>query len=151
MAMVMVLEGCYVYAPVRPADAVLETRVRATVSPEVAAELAPALRNVSTQLVGELTERSADAILVDVPLFGAAQGASRVPVHNRVRIPMDGLVSLESRRLSRWRTGVVLGSLVAAVTTGFVVISGDDVTNDKPKTGTDNAIRVRIPIGFGFR
>ena len=68
--------GCYVYQPVRPGDAMLDARVRATVSAEKAAELAPAMRGISTQLRGTLTERDAEGVLLEVPLFGGTAGMS---------------------------------------------------------------------------
>lgn len=151
MALLVFASGCYTYMPIRPADAVVDARVRATVGPEVAEELAPAFRGATTQLMGALVGRDATSIMLDVPVYSGASGMSRTPVNNRVRIPLDDLVSLESRTLSKGRTAAVVGALVAGVTTGFVVLTGDEKGNDKPKTGTDNAIRIRIPIGFGFR
>lgn len=148
MAVLVSTGGCYAYTPVRPSDAMMNTRVRATVSPGVAAEVAPAFRGAGSQLAGSLAGRDAEGILLDVPVFSNAQGMSRTPVNNRVRIPLDGLVALEARTLSKWRTGVVMGAVVAGVTSGFVILGGDGDANDKPKTGTDNAIRIRIPIGF---
>ena len=147
-AMVMFTGGCYAYTPVRPSDAVMDARVRATVSPVVAAEFASALRGTGSQVLGSLAGRDAQSILLDVPVYSGTQGMSRAPMNNRVRIPLDGLVALESRTLSKGRTAAVVGALVAGVTAGFVIINGDDESNDKPKTGTDNALRIRIPIGF---
>jgi len=145
------LGACYVYEPIRPADAVQAAHVRATVSSTQAAELAPVLRNVTPQVVGTVVGLEGASILLDVPLVGQTPGVSRAPVYNRVRLPLEHIVSFESRSLSRWRTGVTLGSAVAAVVAGWVVISGETKVDDKGKTGTDNAIRIRIPIGFGFR
>jgi hypothetical protein len=143
--------GCYVYQPVRPSDALLDSTVRATVSSRQAAELAPVLRNVTPQVSGKLTQLDAGFLMLDVPLFGGTQGLSRAPVHNRVRISFEDLVSLERRRISPWRTGVALSALGAAVGTTWVLISGDKESGDKPRVGSDNAIRIRIPLGFGLR
>ena len=103
------------YTPVRPSDAILDSRVRATVSPRQAAELAPVLRNVTPQVVGTLVERNGDTILLDVPLFGAVPGVSSRPVHNRVSLPLADVTALEARTLSRWRTGAVVASVVASL------------------------------------
>ncbi|HSG09334.1 MAG TPA: hypothetical protein VLA36_13315 [Longimicrobiales bacterium] len=151
LAAALASAGCYVYTPVRPSDAILDSRVRATVSPRQAAELAPVLRNVTPQVVGTLVERNGDTILLDVPLFGAVPGMSSRPVHNRVSLPLADVTALEARTLSRWRTGAVVASVVAGVATGWVVLGGNDIVGDKPKPGADNAIRIRIPIGIGFR
>ena len=140
--------GCYVYQPVRPGDAMLDARVRATVSAEKAAELAPAMRGISTQLRGTLTERDAEGVLLEVPLFGGTAGMSSQALKNRVYVPFSDLVTLESRTLSKWRTFTVLGAVVAGVTAGWVIVDGGDPVADKPKTGTDNAMILRIPIGI---
>lgn len=144
LVMACTASGCYVYQPVRPGDALVGSRVRATVSPEQAAELAPVLRNVTPQVTGTLIERSNGSIMLDVPLYGAtSSGLSTQALNNRVAIPFADLVSLESRKLSRWRTALTLGAVAAGLTGAWVAATGDEGVNDKPKTGTDNAV---IPI-----
>ena len=152
MALLVLTSGCYTYTPVRPSDAVLDARVRATVAPQVAAEYAEAFRGAGTQLTGSLVGLDSEGLLLDVPVFAGAPGVSRAAMNNRVRIPLDGLVTLESRTLSKWRTGVAVGSLVAALSATWVVVTDNDVPpDDRYPPGTDNAIRIRIPLGFGFR
>jgi len=151
LAVLSSVGGCYTYQPIRPVDAVADSHVRATVSSKQAVELQPVLRNVTPQVVGTVVGLEGSSLLMDVPMVGQTPGVSRAPVYNRVRLPLDDLVSLESRSLSRWRTGVTVGSVVAAVAAGWVVLSGETKVDDKGKTGTDNAVRIRIPIGFSFR
>jgi len=150
-AVLLTTAGCYTYRPLRPADAVLDTRVRATVSAQKAAELSQVMRSVTPTVTGSLIDRSDDHILLEVALHGATAGMSASPLHTRVTIPLSEVVTLESRTLSTWRTGLVMGAVVAAVGGAWTALSGESSVNDKPKTGTDNAIRIRIPIGFGFR
>lgn len=151
LAMSVFMGGCYVYEPMRPADAMLDSRVRATVTADQAAELAPVLRNVTPQVVGTLSQRDAGGIIVDVPILGGPQGTSSRPMHNRVSIPMDKLVSLERRKLSQWRTAVAVGAVAAAVAGSWTILSDDKTSSEKPGDGVDNAIRIRIPLVFGFR
>ena len=144
--------GCYSYHAVNPADAVLDTRVRATVSAEKAAELAPALHNVTPVIMGTLMERDGQALVLEVPLMGT--GVSPVdPLHARVRIEPADLVTLESRTLSKLRTGIVLGAVVAAVGTGLTLHNGSARAVDRPGTGVDNARILRpvfsVPLGGG--
>lgn len=150
LAALMATGGCYVYEPVRPADAVLDARVRATVSATKAAELEPALRNISTQLHGTLTERDGTGVLLEVPLYDPTVGTSGTALKNRIHISFDDLVTLESRSLSKWRTGAVVGALVAGITTTWVVVGGGDKTGDKEKPGVDNNVVIRIPLRFGL-
>jgi len=147
----LVLGGCYTYQPIRPADAIQDTHVRATVSPSQAAQLVPVLRNVTPQVVGRVAGLEGQSLLLDVPLIGQTPGVSRAPVYNRISLPLSDVVSLEARSLSRWRTSVTVGAAVAAVVAGWVIISGETKVDDKGKTGTDNGIRIRIPIGVGPR
>lgn len=147
-AVLLATAGCYTFQPVRPGDAVLDTRVRATVSARQAAELAPVMRNVTPTISGRLVDRSGEGVTLDVAMHGSTTGMSSSPLHSRVVIPVGELVSLESRTLSLWRTSLVGGVIVAAVSASWVALSGESTVDDKPKTGTDNAIRIRIPIGF---
>ena len=149
LAVTLTASGCYVYEPVRPADAILDARVRATVTAQHAAELAPALRSVSPQVTGTLVERSDEGLMLEVPLYGSVQGSSRA-LHNRVAIPMSDLVGLESRRLSKWRTAVSVGAVVAGVAGGWAFVGGSDSVEDKPKTDIDNAIITIFRLPFAL-
>lgn len=133
--------GCYEYHSVRPADAALDGRVRATVSPNRAAELAPVLRTTTPTVSGKLIERTADHILVSVPIYGAGGAVGSEVLHNRIRIPTTDLVSLETRSLSTWRTGAVVGAILVAAGGTWAVIQSENATGtEKPGTGIDNAI-----------
>jgi hypothetical protein len=149
VAAVLIGSGCYVYEPVRPTDAILDARVRATVTPEQAAELAPVLRGVTPQVSGTLVQRTDAGVMLEVPLYGATPGTSR-PVRNRVSIPFSDLVGLEARRLSTWRTAVSVGAVVAGVAGGWAFVGGSDSVDDKPKTDIDNAIITifRLPVAL---
>ncbi len=144
--------GCYEYHSIRPQDAALDGRVRATVTPSQAAELAPVLRTNAPVVSGTLIERTDDHILVSVPIYGAEDGGAGSEVlHNRIRIATSDLVSLESRTLSKWRTGVAIGAVVAAVSgTWIVASSGDTNTGDKPGQGTDNALITIFSVPLSF-
>lgn len=150
LAVLLTASGCYVYEPVRPEDALLDARVRATVSARKAAELEPAMRNISTRLSGTLTERDGGGVLLEVPLYDATPGMSNAALTNRVYLPFEDLVTLESRTLSKWRTWTVVGAVVGGVVTSWAVVGGGKDTADKDKSGTDNAVVLRFPFRFGF-
>ena len=149
LAVALAASGCYVYEPVRPADAVLDARVRATVTPEQAAEMSEALRAVSPQVMGTLVQTTDEGVMLEVPLHGTIQGSSRA-LYNRVSIPFSDLVALETRKLSGWRTAVSVGAVVAGVTGGWAFVGGGAGGEDKPKTDIDNAIITifRIPLAL---
>ena len=149
LAALVVLSGCYTYTPVRPADAVLETRVRATVSPEQAAELAPVLRGVTPQVIGTLIERDGASVMLEVALRGAVgSGLSTQAIHNRVSIPFSDLVTLERRQFSTWRTAVSVGAVITAVAGSWAFIGGGSKIDDKQKTDVDSAIIPLFSIPF---
>jgi Mg/Co/Ni transporter MgtE len=149
MAALLGSAGCYEYHSVRPADVALDGRVRATVAPNRAAELAPVLRSNTPTVSGKLIERDAEHILLSVPIYGAGGAVGSQVLHNRIRIPTADLVSLESRTLSGWRTGVAIGAVLAAAGATWAVLSAENETGtDKPGTGIDNAILTifRVPL-----
>jgi hypothetical protein len=146
----LVVSGCYTYRPVRPGEALLDSRVRATVSPQEAAELATVLRGVRSAVVGRLVENSDERIMLEVPLFSQTAGMSRNAVHNRVAIPLSELVTLESRSLSTWRTGLVVSAVAVAVGGAWVVVSGEGSRDDKEKPGTNNAVISVFRIPFAL-
>lgn len=152
LALLLSTGGCYEYHSVRPGDAVLQTRVRATVSPEKAAELAPVMRGVRPEVTGRLVERTGDHLMLEVPIYGASTaGMSSDVLHNRVEVKLDDLVTLETRTLSKWRTAVAIGSVVVAASGTWVALSADNQTGgDKPGTGIDNNLIsiIRIPLGL---
>lgn len=150
LASLFLLGGCYEYHAVRPADAPLDARVRATVSAQQAAELAPVLRNVTPTVAGKLLERDANSILIEVPLYDPQAGMSSSPLHNRVRITMDNLVSLEDRTFSKWKTAVSLVAVAAGVTGAYIAVTGSEKAPDKGKTQTDNNVISIFRIPFGF-
>jgi len=151
LAALLAAGGCYEYHTVRPDDAMLDTRVRATVSPEKAAELEPVLRNVTPEVTGTLIERTPDHLMLEVPIYGAGGGVSNEVLHNRVEVDVSDLVSLETRTLSKWRTAVVVGAIVAATSSTYLVLSSNNQSGaDKPGSGIDNAVIsiFRIPLGI---
>jgi len=143
--------GCYEYHTVRPDDAVLDTRVRATVTPEKAAELEPVLRNVTPTVTGRLLERTPDHLMLEVPIYGAGGGVSNEVLHNRVEVDLGDLVSLQTRTLSKWRTAVAVGSILAATSGTYLVLSANNQSGpDKPGSGTNNALIPIFRIPFGI-
>ena len=150
LATLLVVSGCYTYVPVRPMDAMLDARVRVTVSPEQAARLAPVLRNVTPQVVGTLIDRDDQGVMLDVPLYGSSAAGSTQTVRSRIAISFSDLVSLERRELSRWRTAVAVGAALVGVGGSWAVVGGGSGGEDKPKTDIDNAVITWFSIPFAI-
>ena len=106
------LAGCYSYATVQPADVRAGTGVRARITPTAAEQVAPLLGVANPRvLTGTLIESSAGMMIVEVPT--SAQALSQ-----RISIAPGQLVELETRRLDRKRTAVVVGA--AAFVSGSI-------------------------------
>ena len=75
------------------------------------------------------------------PSLGAA------PLHQRISVPVPGLVELETRRLNRLRTGLLVGGIAALA--GIVIgtqFAGTDTPEGEDKPGED---RLVVPV-FSF-
>lgn len=107
----VVLGGCYRYAPVAPDGIRAGEGVRARISANHAERIAPLLgRSDARLLVGRYLTTTADTLLVEVPTVVAAGTPT---LHQRIAIPRDALLELERRTLDRKRTALAAGAAVA--------------------------------------
>lgn len=144
--------GCYTYAPARPADVVPESRVKVTVTPARAAALAEGLRGSVPTFNATYVSNENGSLLFSVPLRGAQPGLSTRGVTNRVTVPTDDIVSLETRSLSRWRTATVVA--LGLTVLGFGVeeaFSGRDDVEGNDRGEVDNILvpLFSLPVGWG--
>jgi hypothetical protein len=116
------LIGCYAYAPIEPVRVQPGTSVRARVSGARAERIAPLLGTSDARLLsGRLLENRADTMIVEVPTIMQTSVAGSVErLHQRVSIPRADLLELETRRLDRFRTAALAGS-VAIIVGAFVI------------------------------
>jgi hypothetical protein len=123
IVLVPLLIGCYTYTSIDPARIQPGTGVRARVSGTGAERIAPLLGTSDARLLnGRLLDTRADTVIVEVPtVMQTASGGSIERLHQRVSIPRADLLELETRRLDRFRTAALAGSV--AIVVGAVVIS----------------------------
>jgi hypothetical protein len=146
LAALLLLAGCYAYAPIEPAAARPGTSVRARVSAAAGERLAPLLGIETRLLSGTLIDTWPDTMIVEVPTAARTViGNSLQPLHQRVSIARGELFELESRRLDRFRTGALAGAVALVVGTVLIeMIKGDPGKEDFPRGGGGNEARVPL-------
>ncbi len=147
LALVPLLTACYTYAPIEPVSARPGTNVRARVSGAAAAQLAPLLGTSDARLLaGRLLHNRADTLVVEVPtVMQTYIGGSPERLHQRVSIPRADLLELETRRLDRFRTAALAGTV--AIIVGAIAVKAlenDPGTGGPPRDG--GGAEARIPL-----
>lgn len=138
--------GCYSYAVIDPAQAGAGLDVRARITP-VESLRVEELTGVSDRVIqGEIVAADSAALVLSVPLVLSQPGMSSQRLHQRVALSSSGIVELERRQLSRWRTYSLIGA--AAAVAGYVVITQFDSGDAEPgtdKPGPENIV-LTIPL-----
>jgi hypothetical protein len=145
-SIITLLASCYTYTPVEPAAVRPGMDVRARVSPAASERIAPLLGGSDARLLsGTLITNSSDTVIVEVPIVARTDASGVVqPLHQRVSIPRVDLRELETRKLDRFRTGVLAGS--AAVIVGTIVFKAVQAESGKEKLPGDGGSEVLIPL-----
>jgi hypothetical protein len=119
----VLLAGCYTYANVDAASVRPGMGVRARVSAAAADRIAPLLGASDARVVaGTLIDNASGAMLIEVPTSPQVGiGSTGQSLAQRISIAPGELLQLESRKLDRRRTAIVVGA--AAVIAGSVAIA----------------------------
>ena len=143
-----VLAGCYTYAPVQSSALSPGTGVRARVSATAAERVAPLLGVSDARvLTGTLIDNRSGRLIVEVPTLAQATiGTGGQSLNQRISIAPGDLVEIESRKLDRQRTGLVVGAalIIGASATVAALKGGPGLDRPPGGTSTDS----RIPIRF---
>lgn len=138
----LLCSACFSYLPIEPGEVEPGLAVRARVSAAAAARIAPLLGATDARrLDGTLVTQSADTLIVEVPtVLVDTREFGRTP-NQRVSIPRGDLLELEVRRLDRFRTIAVAGT-VAAIVGGVLVksLTGEPGKEPLPGGGGTDAI-----------
>ena len=142
----VLLAGCYSYAPIQPSLVQPGTGVRARVSPTAAEQIAPLLGTTDARvLVGTLVDNRSGTMIVEVPrMTQSGGGGAAQSLNQRISIAPGQLVELETRRLDRKRTAIVVGAV--AIVSGSATIAalkGGPGLERPPGGGTTDA---KIPV-----
>jgi hypothetical protein len=147
LSVLPLLAGCYAYAPIEPLTVRPGVSVRARVSGAGADRIAPLLGTSNARLLsGRLVDTRADTLIVEVPtVMQASLAGVAEPLHQRVSIPRTDLLELETRRLDRFRTAAVVGSV--AIVVGTIAVKA--IRNERGGGGTPpggGGNEARIPL-----
>ena len=111
--------GCYHYVPVQVTTHPQGTPVRAHLDTLSSFELAGITVNNINVVDGELVRVDAGVLVLSVTWLEAIT-ANGFPGNGwTVRIPETNVTSFELKRLSWWRTGVIIGGVSLATLLGF--------------------------------
>jgi hypothetical protein len=140
------LAGCYTYAPVQSSALSPGTGVRARVSATAAERVAPLLGVSDARvLTGTLIDNQSGTLIVEVPTIAQASvGSSGQSLNQRISIAPGDLVEIESRKLDRRRTGLVVGAaaVVAASATIAALKGGPGL--DRPPGGSSTDAKIPL-------
>ncbi len=144
LLMPALLAGCYTYAPVPSSSLSPGTGVRARVSATAAERVAPLLGVSDARvLTGTLIDNQSGTLIVEVPtLAQASVGTGGQSLNQRISIAPTDLVEIESRKLDRQRTGLVVGvaAIVAASATVAALKGGPGL--DRPPGGSSSDAKI---------
>ena len=141
--------GCYRYRLVSHAEIEPRDRVRVTVTPEQSRELTESLPLLGERFTATYLEGGGErGYLFSVPAPGSARTATGTSLISRVAVRPEGLLALEARELSRWRSAFLAGLVTSVVSTAVLVgFSGEDATIAEKRGEVDAALaRWRLPV-----
>ena len=152
LVLVPLLAACYTHAPIDPNAVRPRTSIRARVNAATAEQLEPLLGVTSARLLnGVVVAASPDTLIVEVPTGVRAEiGSSVQTLNQRVAIARTSIVELETRRIDRRRTGLVVGS--ASIVAGALLyraIRGEPGNGRQPDCCGPTEARIpflRIPM-----
>lgn len=143
------LAGCYSHA-VTSLDAVSPgQQVRITVTPASRAQISPLVGSERPTLEGELAEITDDgAFYMTVPSGVRQEGFSFETLYQKLRFAQEDVVAIETRRINRSRTALLLGGMGVVVTAVILdTFTGRSGGNTEQSPG-ENPAQVRIPWTF---
>jgi hypothetical protein len=111
--------GCYHYVPLAPTSAPQGTPVRARLATMSEFELAQFTVNNIDQVEGEMVRLDTDSLVLSATWLQAVTGNGYAGNGWTIRIPEANLAGFEQKRLSWWRTGVVVGGIAVGTWLGF--------------------------------
>lgn len=138
VALHVLCTGCYAYAPVQTTPQP-GAQVALEVTDEGRVALSEKIGPGVVRLEGTLAGVEGDALLVDASAVRQVRGYISDLGGVRVTLPRQFVTRMDERRLSRSRTALVIGGVVAVVVGFFAVkISGRSTPGDEEPGGGPN-------------
>lgn len=124
------LAGCYHYVPTAATTAPQGTPLRAHLGEMAAFELPQMTVNNIDQVEGEMVRVDSGELILSASWLQAVTGNGYPGNGWTVRIPQSNVTAVEERRLSWWRTGIIVAGAVVGTWLGF------DALGVGPTSGT---------------
>ncbi len=121
---VLLLAGCYHYVPTERYAQPRGTAVRASLDSLASFELSAVTVNNIERVDGEMVRLDQGDMVLSASWLHSIIGNGFDGGGWTVRIPESNLMSLQLKKVSLWRTGVVIGGLVLATWVGFDQLGG---------------------------
>jgi hypothetical protein len=123
--LLLLLGGCYTYVPVETAIVPEGEQVRVHLTREGVLALPELDGREGPILTGAVASRSADRISIRVPVVIRREGFLQNTLGQNVAVPLAQIERMETRKLSRSRTGlVVVGTAGVAALVVFKIVDG---------------------------
>ncbi|MEW5930740.1 MAG: hypothetical protein AB1941_25040 [Gemmatimonadota bacterium] len=122
------LSGCFTYSPARSAPG-RAARVRVTLSTPTDFRLTEVTANEVVVVEGEIVRADSAEVAISALDLRARSGYEFATQGETLVIPRSSIAVLETRRISVWRSALVVGALVAVMTLTEKLIGlgiGDD-------------------------
>lgn len=148
----VLLAGCYSYAPLETSALRPGVDVRARVTAPTALQIAPLIGVADARLfTGTVINAGTDTMIVEVPTTVRADVGNAIQtLHQRVSVPRTSLLELETRRIDRWRTAVLVGGVAIGV--GVIVVKSMRSNPGKEQMpGGGGPSEIRIPLSSLLR
>jgi hypothetical protein len=144
--------GCYTYQPVQSAPPAVQERMAVTLSDRGRLALADRLGSNVEQVEGVLLGQDSAGVVVAVARVTDVRGGSALWSGEEVTIPTDAILGYRTRTLSKAKTFLLAGGLVATLGvltfgTTLDVFGGDQPEGGPIRPPTTGETSTRIPVG----
>lgn len=151
LAIACATPGCYRYSTTGVEDLAPGAEVRVRVTPETVTRVREQIPAAGPVMEGRLLARTADGLLLAVPVLSEVRGMRVEALHQRVEVSMPAVLELELRELDRTRTLLVVGgglTAVAALVIPRLTGEGSSRREDgTPPAESRVGFEVFIPVG----
>ena len=143
-AALLLLAGCYSYVPTELGSAPAETELRVYLSRRGLADIPEDIPTGASYLTGRFMRRTADSVLIQVPVSRRVEGAGALDLRQNVFVPISEIVDVQYRQLNRAKTGIALAGGVGLATA--LVLGVFDARVDQDPVSGDSPEQIRIPF-----
>jgi len=136
VALALCASGCHTFQPTSVAELTPGESVRARVTGAYADSLSAVLSGDTRVIEGSYVEANGSTVYLDIPVSSSYQGMRLQTLNQRIEVPADAFLDVERKELSKARTGLALGAVVAAGAAILIAqLSGDTGGGSLPGGG----------------